>query len=68
MSVQYTPTLGIAYDSTIPLDAQRAFNCEVQNQLRLKHEFALNKEKGNVVMRDDVLSCLTEIALSLIHI
>ena len=60
MPVRHSPILKIAYDSAKPLDAQRAMQAEVQNQLRLKHEQELKVAKGEVVQREDVIDLLKE--------
>ena len=61
-AVKQSPHLKIEYDHTKPLDAQRAMQAEVQNQVRLKHEQELEVARGKVVKREDVINCLAEIA------
>ena len=60
MPVRHSPILKIAYDSAKPLDAQRAMQAEVQNQVRLKHEQELKVLRGEVVQREDVIDLLKE--------
>ena len=61
MPVRHTPNLKIAYDSAKPLDAQRAMQAEVQNQVRLKHEEELKVLQGVVVQREAVIDLLKEL-------
>ena len=61
MPVRHSPILKIAYDSAKPLDAQRAMQAEVRNQVRLKHEQELKVLRGEVVQREDVIDLLKEL-------
>ena len=58
--MKQSPHLKIEYDHTKPLDAQRAMQAEVQNQVRLQHEHNLKLAKKEVVKREEAMNCIKE--------